>query len=93
MAMKANTRKIFDYVKAHDGEDIIAQDIAEALGLSTRQVNGSINSFTNPKKGLMVRSDEKKKFENPDGTVVEAKTISLTDAGRAFDPDAEVDAE
>lgn len=88
MAMKENTRKVFDYVKEHDGEDIIAQDIAEALGLTTRQVIGSVNSFTNPKKGLMVRSEDKKKFELEDGTVVEAKTISLTDAGRAFDPDA-----
>lgn len=87
MAMKENTRKIWDYVVAHDGEDIIAQDIADALGLNTRQVNGSINSFTNPKKGLMVRSEDKKKFELEDGTVIEAKTISLTDAGRAFDPD------
>jgi DNA-binding MarR family transcriptional regulator len=85
-AMKENTRKIFDYLKEHDGETVIAQDIANALGLNTKQVNGSVNSFV--KKELAERSAEKKKFEFEDGTTVEAKTISLTDKGRSFDPDA-----
>lgn len=89
--MKENTKKIFNYLKEHDGEDIIAQDIAEAFGLNTKQVNGSVNSFV--RKGYAVRSEEKHKFENPDGTTIEAKVIRLTDAGRSFIPDVPEDTE
>ena len=39
-AMKENTRKVFDYLKEHDGEDLTAANVAEALGLEKRQVDG-----------------------------------------------------
>ena len=85
-AMKENTRKIFDYVKEHDGEDFTAKDITAALGFeSARSVNGSITAFV--KKGLMVRVEAE--VENADGTQDKVKLIQLTDAGREFDPDAE----
>ena len=85
-AMKENTRKIFDYVKEHDGEDFTAKDINAALGFeSARSVNGSITAFV--KKGLMVRVEAE--VENADGTHDKVKLIQLTDAGREFDPDAE----
>lgn len=84
-AMKENTRKIFDYVKAHDGEDFTAKDIAEALDLGARSVNGSVTAFA--KKGLMVRVEAE--IENADGTHDKVKLIQMTDAGREFDPDAE----
>lgn len=44
-AMKENTRKILDYLKANDGQDLTAADVAEALGFETRSVNGSFTSF------------------------------------------------
>ena len=72
MALKENSRKIYDYVVAHEAENITAQDIADALGLGVRSVNGSVTSAF-CRKGLMER--------------VEAE-IKLTDEGRAFDPDA-----
>lgn len=83
-AMKENTRKIFDYLKAHDGEDMTASDVAEALALETRSVNGSFTSFQ--KKGLGVR--EEAEIELPDGKHQTVKFLRLTDEGRAFDPDA-----
>lgn len=44
-AMKENTRKIFDYLRENDGQDMTAADVADALGLDPRSVNGSFTSF------------------------------------------------
>jgi len=85
MAMKEGTRQIWDYVVAHDGEDFIAQDIADALNVGVKSVNGSVTSFQ--KKGLTIR--EEAEIECADGTHKKVKYIRLTDEGRAFDPDAE----
>ena len=85
MALKENSRKIFDYVKAHDGEKMTAADIAEGTGLEVKQANGSVTSAFQ-KKNLMVRTNAE--IQLPDGTHKPVKFISLTDAGRAFDPDA-----
>lgn len=82
-AMKENTKAIFMYLKEHNGEQITAQEIAEALGLSVKSVVGSVNSFV--KKQWAVRSDEVK-VEGMDKPV---KFISLTETGLAVDPDAE----
>lgn len=43
-ALKENSKNIFYYVQAHESENITAQDIADALGLGVRQVNGSVTS-------------------------------------------------
>lgn len=83
MAMKENTRRIFDYIKEHSDQDITAADVAEALGLETRSVNGSFTSFT--KKGWGVR--EEAEIELPDKTHKKVKYLRLTDAGLALDPD------
>ena len=85
MALKENSRKVFDYVKAHDGEEMTAADIAEATGLEVRSVNGIVTSAFQ-KKGLMVRTPAE--IQLADGTHKAIKLISLTDAGRSFDPDA-----
>lgn len=83
-AMKENTRKIFDYLKANDGQDMTAADVAEALGLEVRSVNGSFTSFQ--KKGWGVR--EEAEIELEDKTHKKVKFLRLTDEGRALDPDA-----
>lgn len=85
MAMKEGTRQIWDYIVANDGKDFIAQDIADELNVGVKSVNGSVTSFQ--KKGLTIR--EEAEVECADGTHKKVKYIRLTDAGRAFDPDAE----
>lgn len=80
MAMKEGTRAIWDYIVAHDGEDFTAQNIADALGVGVKSVNGSVTSFQ--KKGYTIREV----VAVTGGTV---KYIRLTDEGKAFDPDAE----
>lgn len=86
MALKENSRKVFEYVKAHDGEDFTAKDIAAALDLEIQSVNGIVTSAFQ-RKGLMERVPAE--IENADGTHDKVKLIKLTDAGKAFDPDAE----
>ena len=95
MALKENSRMVFDFVKAHDGEDFTAQDIADATGLSVRAVNGIVTSAFQRHKDkdknevpLMVRIPAE--IEDPTTGLHKAiKFIQLTDAGREFDPDEE----
>lgn len=84
-ALKENSKNIFNYVKEHESENITAQDIADALGLGVRQVNGSVTSAFCRKK-LMERVEDEK--ELADGTHQKVKYIVLTDLGREFDPEA-----
>lgn len=93
--MTENSKIVFDFVKAHDGEDFTATDIAEATGLGVRSVNGIVTSaFCRHKDAeknevpLMVRIPAE--IEDPaTGMHKAVKFIQLTDEGRAFDPDAE----
>ena len=84
--LKENSRKVYDYVKANDGKNMTAADIATATGLEVRSVNGIITSAFQ-KKGLMERIPAE--VEKDDGTHKSIKLVVLTDAGREFDPDAE----
>lgn len=93
--LSANSKLVFDFVKEHDGEDFTAQDIADAVGLSARSVNGIVTSAFQRHKDadknevpLMVRIPAE--IEDPETGLHKAiKFIQLTDAGRAFDPTAE----
>ena len=88
--LKPNSKLVLDYVKTHDGEDFTAADIAAAVNLEVKSVNGIVTSAFQ-KKGLMVR--EEAEVELSDGTHKKVKFIRLTDAGRAFDPSVNADAE
>lgn len=81
MALKPNSLLVFNYVKENDGKDFTAADIAEATGLSAKQVNGIITSAFQ-KKGLMIR-------EEVAVTGGKVKYIRFTDEGRDFDPTAD----
>lgn len=84
-AMKQNTRMIFDYIKAHNGEDITAADVAAALELEKRQVDGSFTSFQ--KKGWGIREEAER--EEADGSHTKVKFLRMTQEGMDYDPDAE----
>ena len=95
MALKENSKLVFNFVKDHDGQDFTAQDIADATGLSVKTVNGIVTSAFQRHKDkdknevpLMVRIPAE--IEDKDTGLHKAiKFIQLTDAGREFDPDAE----
>ena len=42
--MKENTKKVFSYLKSVNGEQVTAADVAEALGLEKRTVDGIFTS-------------------------------------------------
>lgn len=88
--LKPNSRAVYDFVKANDGKNMTAKDIAEGTGLDVKVVNGSVTSAFQ-KKGLMERVESEITLE--DGSHAKVKFIRLTDAGRSFDPDAEETAE
>ena len=88
MALKPNSKAVFEYVKENDGTEMTAADIAAATGLEVKQVNGIVTSAFQ-KKGLMERVPAEIQLE--DGTHKAVKFIRLTDDGRAFDPNAETE--
>ena len=85
MALKENSKKVFNYVKEMDGQNITAADIAEATGLEVRSVNGIVTSAFQRKK-LMERIPAEIQLE--DGTHKAVKFIKLTAKGQEFDPEA-----
>ena len=88
--LKPNSKTVYEFVKANNGKNITAADIAEGTGLETKQVNGIVTSAFQ-RKGLMERVPAEIQLE--DGSHKSVKFIKLTDAGMAFDPDAEDKAE
>ena len=89
MAMKENSKNVLNYLKGVNGENVTAADVAEALGLEKRQVDGIFTSALQ-RKGLGVRVPAE--IELDDGSHKAVKFLKLTDEGMAFDPDAEVEA-
>ena len=85
MAMKENSKKVLNYLKEVNGSQVTAADVAEALGLEKRSVDGAFTSAIQ-RKGYGVRVPAEVELE--DGTHKAIKLLQLTDAGMAFDPDA-----
>ena len=90
MAMKENSKKVLNYLKEINGSNVTAADVAEALGLEKRSVDGIFTSAIQ-RNGLGVRTVAEIELE--DGTHKQVKFLSLTPAGLSFDPDATEDAE
>lgn len=84
--MKENSKKVLEYLKTINGQNVTAQDVADALGLEKRSVDGIFTSAIQ-RKGLGIRTPAE--IELDDGSHKAVKFLSLTDAGMNFDPDAE----
>ena len=84
MAMKENSKKVLNYLKEIAGENVTAADVAAALGLEKRSVDGIFTSAIQ-RKGLGVRTPAE--IELDDGSHKPGKFLSLTPAGMSFDPD------
>ena len=85
MAMKENSKRVLNYLKEINGENVTAADVAAALGLEKKSVDGIFTSAIQ-RKGLGVRTPAEIELE--DGTHKMVKFLSLTPAGVSFDPDA-----
>lgn len=88
MAMSEKTRLVFDYLKANvENEEITADMVAEAVGLTPKQVVGSFNGGL-LRKGLGYYTKDNE-ITLADGNVVKKSFMFLTDEGLALDPDAD----
>ena len=89
MAMKENSKKVLNYLKEVNGTNVTAADVAEALGMEKRSVDGSFTSAIQRKGyGLREPSEIEVTDENGKTSHKQVKFLSLTPAGMAFDPDA-----
>ena len=86
MAMSENSAKVLNYLKGINGADVTAADVAEALGLAKKSVDGIFTSAIQ-RKGYGVRVPAEVALE--DGTHKPVKLLRLTEAGVAFDPTTE----
>jgi len=90
-AMKENTKKVIEYLQGLGANDnVTAQDVADALGLEKRSVDGIFTSAIQ-RKSLGIR--EEAEIELEDGTHKKVKFFRLTDAGKALDVNADPEAE
>lgn len=89
--LKENSKLVWQYLKDNaDNDTIILDDIAEATGLTVKQVNGCVLGLqreTEKKPAYAKRTPGE--ITKEDGTKKGVKFISLTAAGLALDPDAE----
>ncbi len=88
MKLKENSKIVYEFVKAHEDENITANDIADATGLTSRQVNGIITMAFQRHKDedknevpLMERVSGEPTVDEK-GKAVVPKYIHLTDEGR-----------
>lgn len=88
MAMKQNSKMVLEYLKKVNGQNVTSADVAEALGLEKRSVDGIFTSAIQ-RKGLGVRTPAEIELE--DGTHKAIKFLSLTTEGMNFDPDADAE--
>jgi hypothetical protein len=86
--MSENSAKVLNYLKGINGENVTAADVAEALNLEKRSVDGIFTSAIQ-RKNLGVRVPAEIELE--DGTHKQVKFLQLTDAGMAFDPTADAE--
>ena len=84
--MKDNTKKVLMYLKKANGKNLTSADVAEAIGLTKKQVDG-IFTMAIQKKDLGVRTPAQ--VQDKDGKYVNVNYLSLTDAGMALNLDAE----
>ena len=77
MAMKENNVQVLNYLKSVNGKNVTSADVAAALGMEKKSVDGIFTSFQRKELGIRV-----------DGTAKGAKEISflsITDDGIACD--------
>ena len=86
MAMKENSKNVLNYLKGLNGAIVTSGDVADALGLEKRQVDGIFTSAIQ-RKGLGIRVPAE--VELDDGSHKAVKFLQLTPAGMEFDPDAD----
>lgn len=90
LAISEKSMPVFNYIKENESKNLTAADIASALGLEKKSVDGIVTSGLQ-RKGYTERIPAE--IENADGTHTPIKVIKLTDAGRAYNHEAAIKAD
>lgn len=85
VAVSEKSLIVLNYLKEHVGENMTAQDIADALGMEKKSVDGIVTSGLQ-KKGYAERIPAEIELE--DGSHKPVKFIQATEAGLAYDDEA-----
>lgn len=86
--LKPNTIAVINYLKEVNGQNVTAADVAEALGLEKRTVDGIFTSAIQ-RKNLGTRTSAE--VELADGTHRQVKFLSLTEEGMNLDTSADAE--
>ena len=86
--MKESTKTIIKFLQANADKDMTAADVAEALGLEKKSVDGTFTAALQ-RKGYGFR--EEAEVEVEDGKHATVKFLKLTEAGVNYDVDATED--
>ena len=86
--LKPNTVSVINYLKEVNGQNVTAADVAEALGLEKRTVDGIFTSAIQ-RKGFGVSTPAE--VELDDGTHKAVKFLSLTEEGMNLDVTADAE--
>ena len=86
-AVSEKSLVVLNYLNSIGDENVTAADIAAALGMEKKSVDGIVTSGLIRNKGYAERIPAEVLLE--DGTHKQVKFLSLTDDGMAFDPTAE----
>lgn len=88
-ALSENGLKVWSYLKEIGDANVTAADIAEALGLEVKTVNGVVTAGLQ-RKGYSERVEAQIEVEDEEGNTSykDVKFIKLTAEGKAYDHDA-----
>ena len=85
VAVSEKSLVVLNHLVEHNGENMTAADIADALNMEKRSVDGIVTSGL-ARKGYAERIPAE--IELPDGTHKQVKFIRATEAGLAYDDEA-----
>lgn len=83
MALSDKSKMVVKYLQENPGKDLTAADVANALGLEKRSVDGTFTSLQ--KKEIGYRQEGERMNES--GTHDRVKFLRLTELGTTLDPD------
>lgn len=88
MAMKPNTKAVIEFLQGQNGADLTAADVAEALDIEKKKVDGI---FTSAVQRKQYGYREEAEVELADGSHKKVKFLKLNEKGMALDCNADAE--
>ena len=86
MAVSEKSLQVLDYLKSIGDANVTSQDIADALGMAKKTVDGVITAGLIRNKNYAERIEAEMEVTGEDGSVIHKpiKLIKLTEAGKSY---------